>query len=58
MEMIILALLIIFMAIFAIWGQFYIQEKNRQTLLDNIERYEKEKIKQQKSKVSTSVRKG
>ena len=44
-------LIIVLMAIFAIWGHYAVTAKNRQTLIDNMKRYEKEKAKQQKSKV-------
>tara|TARA_R110002167_G_scaffold9799_10_gene45275 strand:- start:783 stop:920 length:138 start_codon:yes stop_codon:yes gene_type:complete len=41
----IMVLIIVFMVVFAAWGQFYASNKNRNKILKNIERYEKEKIK-------------
>ena len=42
-------LIIIFMAVFALWGQYYIKEINKNNLRKNMENYEKKKTKQQKS---------
>jgi hypothetical protein len=37
------------MAVFAVWGQYYIKEINKNNLRENMKKYEKEKTKQQKS---------
>ena len=52
MTCVLMTLLIIFMAVFAIWTQFYIANNNNKNLIENIKRYEKKKAEQQESKVS------
>jgi len=54
MSTILLILLIIFMAVFAIWTQLYVAEVNKNRLQENIKRYEKKKVKQQESKILAS----